>query len=76
MSNISNLNSYKEAKHLKKEIENLIIIINKHKEELEKYKRYIPVQMIQTSNLEALSILKIYLDKYNSIVKNKGTNED
>lgn len=76
MSNISDLNSYKEAKHFRKELEDLILLLHTQKQQLVKYHKYVPIQMLETSMLESLSILQIYYNKYDSIVKSKGNIND
>lgn len=73
---ISNLNHYRTAKVLVKELDDIITKLNQFNTEMQPYSKYIPIQDIHHNISSNIMLLKIHLNKYQEVIKNKGILHD
>jgi vacuolar-type H+-ATPase subunit D/Vma8 len=72
LSNLSDLNSYKKAKILARELEDLLRTVSSFKKQLHPYLKYNPVKDIYSSLQDNEQLIKIHYKKYKKIVDQKG----
>lgn len=72
MSNISNLEKYKRAKYLVKELNSALDIISKAYSDLKPYQIFNPVVNALNALGESRTIIQIHLKKEQKILDNKG----
>jgi hypothetical protein len=72
MNNLSDLNAYKKAKILTRELDSLLKIVSNIKKELHGYLKYNPVKDIYSSVQDNEQLIKIHYKKYKKIVDKKG----
>ena len=73
---INDLNSYRIARVVVKDLSEIISKLNLYNSQLNDYHRYIPVQDVQHNIKINLAILNVHLQKYKEILENKGKIDD
>jgi hypothetical protein len=72
MSSIFQLQDYKKAKIICKEIEAIDSLLTKQLQELKPFSKYSPVYFVFNSILENKALLDLHYKKYKEIVDKKG----
>lgn len=72
MSQNYDLQKFKQAKVMVRELEKIRELLKAHYKELTRYKKYIPVKQVLNEILSAEIILKLHSEKQECILKSKG----
>lgn len=72
---VNNLDKYKRAKYLVKELETVLSLINKAYEDLKPYKLFNPVVQSLNALGDSRSIVQIHLRKERRVLESKGKEE-
>lgn len=72
MSTVNDINKYKKAMLITKEISEALVIIKDAEEKLKAYSKYIPVLNCLVPLSDARIILQAHYNKHKKILNNKG----